>query len=219
MDAEAVNDRLAREHSIDDYYRRSPLPIRLIERHRLRIVRELVGRAAGLQLLEIGSGGGHVLRLFPEADITAVDVSGAYLDIARRNLAGYRARFLKGRIQQLHLPKGSFDRIICTEVLEHTEDPEAILSAIAALLRADGIAVITVPNDPLIGRLKAAARRTPIGYLLRDKIDWGGDDYHLHAWHPDAFEALLAKHLRVRTRRHAPHNAFPIRACFGCTQR
>ena len=31
MDVEAVNDRLALEHPIDDYYEKSPWPIRFVE--------------------------------------------------------------------------------------------------------------------------------------------------------------------------------------------
>ncbi|MEP7127192.1 MAG: class I SAM-dependent methyltransferase, partial [Byssovorax sp.] len=75
LDVEAFNDRLAREHPIDDYYARSPLPIRMIERKRLSIIREMVGDCAGKELAEVGSGGGHVLRMFPEARLTAIDVS------------------------------------------------------------------------------------------------------------------------------------------------
>src|SRR4051812_8006923 len=117
VDVEAQNDRLAREHPIDDYYARSPLPIRMIERRRLAIIREMVGDASGKELAEVGSGGGHVLRMFPRAKITAIDVSDVFLDTARKNLAGYDARFVKGEIDKLSLPAESFDRIICTEVL------------------------------------------------------------------------------------------------------
>lgn len=219
IDVEALNDRLARQHPIDDYYDRSPLPIRLIERRRLSLIRDMLGPSGGLDLAEIGSGGGHVLRMFPGARITAIDVSDVFLDVARRNLAGYDARFLKGEVDKLDLPPASFDRIICTEVLEHTVDPEAILAAIARLLRPDGVAVITVPNDPLILRLKGAVRRTPIGYLLRDRIRWGGDEYHLHRWTPEEFGRLLERYLRVTERRAAPHDALPIRACFRCVSR
>jgi 2-polyprenyl-3-methyl-5-hydroxy-6-metoxy-1,4-benzoquinol methylase len=215
-DVEALNDRLAREYPIDDYYARSPLPIRLIERRRLRIIRAFVGDARGLDLAEVGSGGGHVLRMFPAARITAIDVSGAYLDVARRNLAGYDARFVKGEVDKLDLPAASFDRIICTEVLEHTVDPEAVLGAIARLLRPAGVAAITVPNDPLILRLKGLLRRTPVGWALGDRVRWGGDEYHLHQWTPAEFERLLARHFRVTDRRMAPSSALPIRACFRC---
>lgn len=218
-DVEAFNDRLAREHPIDDYYARSLLPIRLIERRRLEIIRAFAGDVAGLELAEVGSGGGHVLRMFREAKLTAIDVSTVFLDTARKNLEGYDVRFVKGEVDKLDLPSASFDRIICTEVLEHTQDPEAILAAMARLLRPYGVAVITVPNDPLILALKGFVRRTPVGYALRDRIDFGGDEFHIHRWTPAEFERLLSRHFRVTDHRSAPFAALPVRACFRCVRR
>jgi len=219
LDVEALNDRLAREHPIDDYYARSALPIRLIERRRLAIIRELVGGCPGLELCEVGAGGGHVLRLFPEARLTAIDVSQVFLDTARRNLTGYDVHFIKGEVEKLDLPPASFDRVVCTEVLEHTLDPAAILAALARLLRPDGVAVITIPNDDLIGRLKAVVRRTPVGWLLRHRIEWGGDAYHLHRWTPADFRRLLEDYFRVTDFRGAPLDALPLRACYRCVAR
>jgi 2-polyprenyl-3-methyl-5-hydroxy-6-metoxy-1,4-benzoquinol methylase len=216
IDVEAFNDRLATEHPIDDYYARSPLPIRLIEQRRLAIIREMIGTGAGQQVAEIGSGGGHVLRMFPAARLTAIDVSEVFLDTARKNLVGFDATFIKGEIDKLDLPAATFDRIICTEVLEHTVDPKAILAAIARLLKPSGVAVITVPNDPLINRLKQVVKRTPVGWALGDRIEWGGDIYHLHQWTPAEFERLLTPLFRVTSRQFAPHVALPIRACFRC---
>jgi 2-polyprenyl-3-methyl-5-hydroxy-6-metoxy-1,4-benzoquinol methylase len=216
IDVEALNDRLALEHPSDDYYERSPWAIKLVERRRLAIIRKLIGRPDGLEIAEVGSGGGQVLRMFPTARLTAIDVSGVYLENARRNLAGYDVRFLKGEVDQLDLPPASYDRVICTEVLEHVVDPDVVLAAIAPLLRPDGLAVITVPNDPLILRVKGIIRRTPARWLLGRKIDWGGDEFHLHRWTPAEFEAVLARHLDVVERRFAPVRALPLRSCFGC---
>ena len=215
-DVESVNDRLAVEHPIDDYYERSPFPIRFVEGRRLAIIRSFMGNVSGLDVAEVGSGGGHVLRMFPEARLTAIDVSDEYLAVARRNLAGYDVRFLKGEVDKMELAADQFDRVICTEVLEHVVDPEAVLAAIAKLLRPTGVAVITVPNDPLIGRIKDVVRRSPAGWALRDRIEWGGDTYHLHHWTPDAFASVLARHFTVTIQRHAPFNRIPIRACFRC---
>ena len=219
LDVEALNDQLARAHPIDDYYARSPLPIRWIEAKRLRIIRALAEPCAGLALLEVGSGGGHVLRQFPDAKLTAVDVSNVFLDAARANLAGYDVRFIKGEIDKLGLPPASFDRIVCSEVLEHTVDPQAILAEIARLLRPGGVAVITIPNDPAIARWKRWLRRTPVGFWLRHRIEWGGDAYHLHQWTPAQFESLLARWFIVTARRASPFDALPIRACFRCEVR
>jgi ubiquinone/menaquinone biosynthesis C-methylase UbiE len=218
-DVERINDRLAREHSIDDYYDRSPAVIRWIERQRLRIIREMVAEDPNHRILEIGSGGGHVLRLFKRAKLTAVDVSEVFLDAAKKNLAGYDVEFIKGEIDKLSLPAESFDRIICTEVLEHTHNPEAILAEIARLLRSSGRAVITVPNDPLINGLKTAVRRTPIGWALRGKIEWGGDAFHIHVWKPAEFRKILERYFDVEEQRAAPTDWLPLRPCFLCRVR
>ncbi len=74
----------------------------------------------------------------------------------------------------------------------------------ARLLRPSGVAVITVPNDPLINRLKQVVRRTPVGWAMGDKIQWGGDVYHLHQWKPAEFERFLAPYFRVTSREAAP---------------
>ncbi|XYH93871.1 hypothetical protein ACMHYB_39380 [Sorangium sp. So ce1128] len=55
VDVEALHDQLAREHLSDDYCDRSPLPIRLLERERLAILRDMLGDCAGLDLAEVGS--------------------------------------------------------------------------------------------------------------------------------------------------------------------
>jgi SAM-dependent methyltransferase len=219
IDVEALNDRLAREHPIDDYYAHAPLPLRLVERRRLAIIREFMGDVDGLEVAEVGSGGGHVLQMFPRARLTAIDVSSEYLAIARKNLSGYDVRFVKGEVDKMDLPDASFDRIICTEVLEHVVDPDAVLGAIARLLRPDGVAAITVPNDPLILRLKGVARRRPFRWIAGNRFEWGGEDFHLHRWTPADFERVLDNHLRVTRRRSAPLGLFPLRACFRCERR
>jgi hypothetical protein len=86
----------------------------------------------------------------------------------------------------------------------------------ARLLRPAGLAVITVPNDPLILGIKEVVRRTPIRRLGGGRIEWGGDEYHLHRWTPDEFETLLRRHFRVLERRFAPARLLPVRSCFKC---
>jgi 2-polyprenyl-3-methyl-5-hydroxy-6-metoxy-1,4-benzoquinol methylase len=218
-EVERLNDQLASEHPIDDYYERSPWVIRKIQAHRLAIIRSMLKARPGSKILEVGSGGGHVLRMFPDAKLTATDVSQRYLDTARRNLEGYDVTFMKGQIERLGLPAASFDRIICTEVLEHTTNPGEILAELHRLLTADGIAVITVPVDPVIDRAKQLLRLTPIGWVLGDRVQWGGDHYHLQKWWPWQFERLLEEKFSIERRQIAPLPLVPLHACYGCRKR
>ena len=218
-EVERLNDQLAREHPIDDYYKSSPWVIRFIQGQRLAVIRDMVGEHAGLRILEIGSGGGHVLRMFPRAKLTAVDVSDLYLENAKKNLTGYDVQFIKGQIEQLQLPAASFDRIVCTEVLEHTTNPKEIIHEIKRLLAPGGHAVITVPIDPIIDRAKQLLRMTPVGWLLRKRIQWGGDHYHLQKWWPHEFQRLLADDFSVEKRLLVPRMTVPLHACFKCVPR
>jgi 2-polyprenyl-3-methyl-5-hydroxy-6-metoxy-1,4-benzoquinol methylase len=220
QEVEQFNDQLAREHSIDDYYARSPWIIRWVQEQRLRVIREMVRSRPGMRILEVGSGGGHVLRMFREAKLTAVDVSDVFLDTARKNLTGYDVEFVKGQIEQLSLPAGGYDCVICTEVLEHTTNPEQVLHAMHRLLAKDGRAVVTVPIDPVIDRAKALIKLTPVGWLLRDRIQWGGDHYHLQKWWPWQFQRLLEVDFKVERRELVPGLPIPpLHACFACAPR
>ncbi|UCC30769.1 MAG: class I SAM-dependent methyltransferase [Phycisphaerales bacterium] len=214
------NDTFARQHDIDDYYSRSGLLIRWIEQQRLACIRSMVAAKPSDRILEVGCGGGHVLRQFPESDLTGVDVSGEMLAKARRNLQGYRAYLLKGELQELDLPDAGFDKVICTEVLEHAVDPEAILAQIKCLVRTEGRLVITFPNDPLVNRLKGFIRSSGLTILPPfRRISWGGDQYHLHVWRVGEMRALLSRYFAILRERFIPSRLLPIRCCFQCASR
>ncbi len=216
-DIEAWNDALAREHDIDDYYARSSPLLRWFERRRLAHIRRMIAATPDDKVLEVGCGGGHVLRMFPESDLTGVDVSGEMLHKARRNLQGLRVRLLKGELHELDLQPASFDKIICTEVLEHVVDPESILEQMRRLLAPAGRAVVTIPNDHLINGLKRIVRRSGLGLLPAfRRISWGGDHYHLHIWRVDEMRRVLSRFFRVDNVRFAPGRALPIRLCYLC---
>jgi SAM-dependent methyltransferase len=219
-DVEGWNDAFARENDIDDYYARSSPVIRWIERRRLTCIRKIIAATSEHRILEVGCGGGHVLRLFPQSDLTGVDVSGEMLRKAQRNLCRYSVRLLKGELHELDLPDASFDRVICTEVLEHTLDPESILEGIHRLLRPDGRAVITFPNDHLIDVLKGGIRRSGLTMFPPfARLSWGSEDYHLHVWKVNEMRALLSRYFDIRAELFAPFRSLPIRCCFHCTRR
>jgi len=217
---EAWNDAFAREHDIDEYYASAPGLIRFVERRRLRWIERMIAAEPTDRILEVGCGGGHVLRLFPQADLTGVEVSGRMIEKAARNLMGYRVRLLKGELHELGLPDGGFDKIICTEVLEHVADPESILAEMSRLLRPGGRAVITFPNDRLIHWIKGIFVRTGVaGWPGMRRISWGGDEFHIHVWRTSEMHALLSRFFRVLRLGYAPFRWMPIRCCFLCTSR
>jgi len=100
----------------------------------------LVGAVRGT-VLELGPGDGANLRHYhPDVRLTAVEPSAA----ARRRTSaaaarlGLRARVLDGRAEELALPDGSVDAVVCTFVLCSVADQATALAELHRVLRPGG---------------------------------------------------------------------------------
>ncbi len=137
---------------------------------------------APVRMLDLGCGSGeldmHVVRERADAEILGLDMSATGIEIARRKVpAGHfhQHDFSK----PIDLP--GFDcwatHGVCTEVLEHLDDPTAMLSNVRPLLAPGCKLVITVPAGPMsafdrhVGHRRHFTRR-----LLRTTIEAAGLD-------------------------------------------
>jgi S-adenosylmethionine-dependent methyltransferase len=120
--------------------------------------------AQPLRALDLGCGtGGTAIRLARLGiHVTAVDCSAAMLDIARRAaLEGGVAEKIvvqHGEAAQLArlFPARSFDVILCHNILEYVDDPEAVLRDAARALR-DSSGVVSVLVRTQAGEVLKAA--------------------------------------------------------------
>lgn len=88
---------------------------------------------------------------------------------------------------------GSLGSVICTEVLEHVDDPSEVLAEMARVLRGGGLAYVTTPNYAnLAGVHKWLADRRSRGH---DWNPWGA--------HKGGFEAFMTGRRLARAAR--PH--------------
>ena len=118
---------------------------------RLRFVDDAMQRAfpgaprSTLAVLDIGCGNGSQLAI-PLANagyqVTALDPHKPSID--RGRAFGSQVRFLHGTVNTL-LPH-PFDCVILSEVLEHLDTPESLLSMALPYLAKCGVLVVTVPN-------------------------------------------------------------------------
>jgi 2-polyprenyl-3-methyl-5-hydroxy-6-metoxy-1,4-benzoquinol methylase len=107
-----------------------------------RVIDEL--RPSG-PALDLGTGvGGHLARIGAACDwVVGADVSITALRTAKSS-AGRPVLATDGA----RMPFGSesFSFVVCTEVLEHVEDPGAVFAEIARVLKRDGVVFVTTPN-------------------------------------------------------------------------
>lgn len=111
--------------------------------------RRLVERAAiepGMDVLDLGCGPGDLVLLVkraqPSASVVGLDVDPKIQAIARSrtDAAGADIDLRIGRIEDVDLPPGSFDRVLSSFVLHHLSDVEKLSALRAAhdLLRHGG---------------------------------------------------------------------------------
>jgi SAM-dependent methyltransferase len=113
-----------------------------------------LGVSPGDRLLDVGCGEGrHCFGALERgARVVGLDLDAASL---RRGHAPLRARarelgrsgtMLRGDAFRLPFPDASFDRAICSEVMEHVHEPGAAARELARVVRAGGTVAVTVPT-------------------------------------------------------------------------
>jgi len=104
----------------------------------------LVG--SGKRVLDVGCSSGYLARPLVERGCTVV---GLERDPAAAEAArSVCADVLVGDVETTALPfePGSFDVVLCGDLVEHLRDPEAFLVRVRPLLRAGGLLVLSTPN-------------------------------------------------------------------------
>jgi 2-polyprenyl-6-hydroxyphenyl methylase/3-demethylubiquinone-9 3-methyltransferase len=97
----------------------------------------------GARALDVGCGGGLLSEALARsgADVTAIDLAPAVLDVARLHLheSGLEVDYREVAVETLaaEMP-GRFDVITCMEMLEHVPDSASVVRACAALLKPGG---------------------------------------------------------------------------------
>lgn len=108
-----------------------------------------MGTAAG-RVLDVGTGPGRisirVSKLNPALSIDAIDLSRSMLDLAAANAArngvGSRIRFQVGDAKNVPFPDGTFDLVICHNMLHQLPDPIVTLREINRVAKPEGAILV-----------------------------------------------------------------------------
>lgn len=146
----------------------------LMSRFRAGLMEELE-RLAPTSALDAGCGEGHVTSwielAFPAARVAGVD--GRDDALAALRARSPRVETAVGDLYALPFPDGAFEVVVCTEVMEHLDDPVRGLAELARV--ASRALVLTVPHEPgfRLGNLARGRYVARLGSTPGHQSTWG----------------------------------------------
>jgi ubiquinone/menaquinone biosynthesis C-methylase UbiE len=221
-DFKSWNDAMVEKYDVEQFHNHPSPLVRYIERKRIRRIFALLAPRSGDRVLEIGCGAGHLLAQVPSAHGFGIDLAESLLAKAARRLTK-RGTLVQGDAEHLPFRDGAWERVYCSEVLEHLPSPAVALAEMRRIIAGGGVAVVSVPNEKLINTLKAVLRtsglyRVLLGsrsgeYQMPERMD---DEWHLHVFDLAGLLALIPPGLRVTHIEGVPFRWLPLRYVVRC---
>ena len=136
-------------------------------------------------VVDVGCGDGGISHFCARqgAHVILADADAAKIQQAAERLANSPARKVEAHVTDcnpLPLADGSVTRVICTEVLEHVDDPVAFAAELVRVGQPGALYLITVPGAE---QEKLQKRLAPPQYFEKPN--------HIRIFEPEAFASLV----------------------------
>lgn len=145
------------------------------------------------KILDAGCGTGFVSQLYPNFDITGIDISDGML-------AQNSHQWIKSSVESMPFPDNHFDFVVCRSLLHHLDNPESGLKEMVRVLKPGGKWACWDPNHNIIYE---AIRHV---FQHTDRFS------HLHKSFNDKklFSIIEKSGLKITEKRYIGYMAYPI---------
>lgn len=139
------------------------------------------------KILDTGCASGwfisKISNKFPDTECFGVDIYKDAIEYAKKRYKNIN--FTIADAHKLPYKNNSFDMVVCTEVIEHLNNPEIALGEIHRVLEKDGKCIIEVDSGNLLF--------TIVWFLWTKFIGQVWHEAHLHSFNPQKLEKLLRR--------------------------
>ena len=130
------------------------------------------------KVIDVGCGNGRHLKSLgfklTDSEIIGIDRSAPEITKLNEEFSesvcknGNAYRFIKGDIREIDMPDNSQDLVVCSEVLEHVPNFEAVLEECYRILKPGSVMLIRVPSyfpESLCWKYSKKYMQTPGGHI------------------------------------------------------
>ena len=104
----------------------------------------------GKRVLDAACGEGYGSRLMHDwgaASVVGVDISETAVQTAEKIFGNKNVKYIAHDVEELPFPDHSFDVVVSLETIEHLSNPSIFLKELRRVLKKNGTAIISCPND------------------------------------------------------------------------
>lgn len=162
----------------------NPLAKMLLDNFYKEVFKMLQGKEIE-SVLDAGCGEGITLRKFKDKKVGKVHEGIEYMDEAIEigKKVNPDLKIKKGDIYELPYKDSNFDLVVCTEVLEHLEDPKKALSELTRVSKK--YLLLSVPNEPWFTFQRFARGKNVFGL--------GAHPEHIQHWTHQGFQKFVSE--------------------------
>lgn len=211
------NEKMFIKYNNERLYKHPNPIIRFTEKKRIKLILEMLQLTDKDKILDVGCGEGYVLNLIDKGKAIGEDISDTAIFKAKSKLNGKSISIVKSDVQNMPFKTESFNKIYCTELLEHVNHPNDVISEIKRVSQKDSIIIITIPNEYLINKVKQFLIKIGLFNILLDDVPKEmHKEWHLHFFTLELLMEIIKGNLIIMEIKAVPFNFFPIRYVVKC---
>jgi ubiquinone/menaquinone biosynthesis C-methylase UbiE len=216
---EKWNEELATKHDLDKFYNHPNFAFRYIEQKRIEKLIEAAEIKESDKILEVGCGAGHILEKVRKGKLYGIDISEIQIERTKKRM-GDKVELKKAPGENIPYEDKFFDKILCSEVIEHVIDPREVLKEISRVMKDDGILSLSIPNEDVINSTKKFLKKTGLIKVIDNEKNTDGwelaakdnlDEWHLHSFSLELAEKFSKDIFKMTKVIKIPNAVFPAR--------
>lgn len=179
--------------------------VRFIEEKRVNNVLKFSEIKNEDRVIEIGCEAGYLLkRLLIAREIVGLDIARNALLDAHKNVNADKVKFVCADASHVPFENNYFDKVICSQTLEHLNNPKEVISEMYRIVKQQGVVVISVPNEKILSILKKFFIKIGLFNLFFRGIEPTSSSWHIQSFSKKDIYELLGKYFKIQRFKYTP---------------